>query len=264
MEKKRYTRPKISREELQRQLFEANLSLQAANERLREEQRQRTALFANLSHDLRAPITALASAVEYLKTGAATQAELGEILELMEKRTAFLGRLVEDMFLLARMESPDTPLQLEAVDAGAFLEEYFYSCQADSAYGGRVLRLELPQGFCREIAIDPRMMVRVLDNLFTNARKYSGEGDSIVLSAQAGEDAVEITVADTGVGIASEALPHIFERSYRVTRARTPSDQGTGLGLAIVQTIVERHGGRIWCDSAPGKGSAFTFTIPSR
>ena len=262
MEKKRYTPPEISREELQRQLFEANLSLQSANERLQEEQRQRTALFANLSHDLRAPITALSNAVEYLKTGQPAGEEREEILNLMEKRVSFLKRLVEDMFLLAKMENGDTPLHLRRVDAGAFLEEYFYSCQADPYYADRVLQLELPEELDAALCIDPELMVRVLDNLFTNARKYSKAGDSITLSACKGEGYLEITVAEPVVGISPEALPHIFERSYRASSARTPADGSSGLGLSIVQKILERHGGTIRCQSTPQKGSQFTFTLP--
>lgn len=261
MEKKKYSRPEISREELQQQLFEANISLQEANERLCQEERMRTEFFANLSHDLRAPMTALKSAVEYLKTGCVSPQEQQAVLELMEKRTAFLQRLIEDMFLLAKMENADAALHLEAVDASAFLEEYFYSTEADAAYSGRNLILNLPDDLNCRIKIDPEMMVRVLDNLFTNARKYSSEGASITLSASAVESGLEITVADTGVGIAPEAMSHIFERSYRTTKSRTPGDDSSGLGLAIVQKILERHGSHIAAESELGKGTTFRFVL---
>lgn len=263
MEKKKYTRPEISREELQQQLFEANISLQEANERLRQEERMRTEFFANLSHDLRAPMTALKSAVEYLKTGQVSPQEQQTVLELMEKRTAFLQRLIEDMFLLAKMENADTNLHLEPVDAAAFLEEYFYSAEADAAYSGRNLILNLSDDLKCEIRIDPEMIVRVLDNLFTNARKYSWEGASITLSAAVVTSGLEITVADNGVGIEPDALPHIFERSYRTTKSRTPGDDSSGLGLAIVQKILERHGSSITAESEPGKGTTFRFVMPT-
>lgn len=262
MEKKHYTRPEISREELQRQLFEANLSLQAANEELNREQAQRTALFANLSHDLRAPISALSNGVEYLKTGKAAPQEQTEILSLMEKRLQFLKRLVEDMFLLSKMESGDAAMHLQTLDAAAFLEEYFYTCQADSAYDTRTLALELPTGLDCRICIDPELMVRVLDNLFSNARKYSNPGASITLSARRLEEALEIDVADTGIGIPAQVLPHIFERSYRASQARSPEEGSSGLGLAIAQSILTRHGGQIRCTSTPGQGSTFTLTLP--
>lgn len=260
MERKPYIRPQISREELEQRLFEANLSLQAANDRLEEEERQRTALFANLSHDLRAPISALCNGVEYLKTGKA-QAQ-GEVLDLMEKRLNFLKRLVEDMFLLSKMESGDEVLHRQTLDAAAFLEAYFYSCEVDTAYEERRLSLELPENLDCLILIDPELMVRVLDNLFTNARNYSSPGASITLSAWKGESVVEIAVTDTGVGIPAEVMPHIFERSYRASQSRTPGDGGSGLGLAIVRSILERHGGEIRCESTPGKGSKFTCTLP--
>lgn len=263
MKKKPYARPEISREEeLQRQLFEANLSLQAANERLEQEQCQRTALFANLSHDLRAPISALSNGVEYLKTGKAAGKEQEEILNLMEKRLRFLQRMVEDMFLLSKMESGDYALHRQKLEAAAFLEEYFYSCQADSAYDERTLALELQSGLDCPLSIDPELMVRVLDNLFSNARKYSGPGASITLSARRMGPWLEISVADTGMGISPEALPHLFERSYRASQARTPGDDSSGLGLAIARSILRRHGGDIRCQSTPGTGSVFTMTLP--
>lgn len=263
MEKKKYSRPEISREELQEQLFDANLQLQAANDRLLQEERIRTELFANLSHDLRSPLTALASSIGYLQTGTVSPEETQSVLHIMEKRTKYLQTLVADMFLLAKMENSDTRLQLEQIDAAAFLEEYFYSCEADVLYEDRQLRLEIPEDLSVEVCIDPQMMVRVLDNLFTNARKYSASGASICLCVSCGAGELRFSVRDTGIGIAPEELPHIFERSFRSTKARTPGDDSSGLGLSIAQKIVERHGGTIHCESTPGEGTCFTVTLPT-
>lgn len=262
MSKKQYSRPEISREELQQQLYLANIQLQEANERLRQEERMRTEMFANLSHDLRAPMTALKSSLEYLKTGTVSEEERASVLELMEKRTEFLQRLIEDIFLLAKMENQDTGLHLETVELGAFLEEYFYSSEADAVYAERSLSLEMEDALSCAVSIDPEMMVRVLNNLFTNALKYSRCGDSIVLSAKTAGETVRISVSDTGIGISPEALPHIFERSYRTNKARTPGDDSSGLGLAIAKKIVERHGGTISCTSSLGQGSTFCIELP--
>ncbi len=262
MEKKAYSRPEISREELQQELYLANISLQEANERLRQEERMRTELFANLSHDLRAPLAALENAIEYLKSGIPDREERRETLKLMEKRTAFLKRLVEDMFYLAKLENEDAGLETETLELSALLEEYFYSAEAEQSDGERKLSLRLEEGTDCPVCVDPEKIVRVLDNLFTNARKYSGRGDTITLSARRRGEMAEVCVADTGIGISAEALPHIFERSYRVSRARTPSDGSSGLGLSIAKRIVERHGGSIRCESTPGKGSRFFFTLP--
>lgn len=263
MEKKKYSPPEISREELAQNLYLANVQLTEANERLHQEERMRTELFANLSHDLRAPLTALNSAIEYLESGPLEPQEQQRILHLMRGRTAFLRRLVEDMFLLAKMENADAPLHLQTLDAGAFLEEFFYSTEADGAYDGHELSLELPEQLHCQICIDPEMIVRVLDNLFTNARKYSCQGDRITLCARQEAQILEITVADTGIGIPPEQLPHIFERTYRANKARTPGDDSSGLGLAIAQKIVERHGGSLTAHSTLGQGSAFTFCLPA-
>jgi len=262
MEKKPYSRPEISREELQQELYLANISLQEANERLKKEERLRTELFANLSHDLRAPLAALENAIEYMKSGIPDMEERRETLALMEKRTAFLKRLVEDMFYLAKLESGNTELKTETLELAALLEEYFYSAEAEQSYEERELALQLEEGAECPVCVDPEKIVRVLDNLFTNARKYSKRGDKITLSARRKGETAEVCVSDTGIGISAEALPYIFERSYRASKARTPSDGSSGLGLSIAKRIVERHGGSIRCESTPGKGSAFFFTLP--
>jgi len=262
MEKKPYSRPEISREELQQELYLANISLQEANERLRREEQMRTELFANLSHDLRAPLAALENAIEYMKSGIPDVEEKRETLSLMEKRTAFLRRLVEDMFYLAKLESEDTGMETETLELSALLEEYFYSAEAEQSYDERKLALRLEEGADCRVRVDPEKIVRVLDNLFTNARKYSEAGDTITLSARRRGELAEVCVTDTGIGIPAEALPHIFERSYRTSKARTPSDGSSGLGLSIAKRIVERHGGSIRCESTPGQGSAFSFTLP--
>lgn len=262
MEKKPYSRPEISREELQQQLYLANINLQEANERLRQEELQRTELFANLSHDLRAPLAALANSIEYLKSGIPDSQERCSVMDLMEKRTAFLRRLVEDMFFLAKLENEDVGLNTQTLDISALLEEYFYSAEAEQTYEERVLSLRLEDGLDCRVCVDPEKIVRVLDNLFTNARKYSSSGDSITLSAHCLGEMVEVCVSDTGIGICADALPHIFERCYRVSKARTPSEGSSGLGLSIAKRIVERHGGAIRCESALGQGSTFSFTLP--
>ena len=115
------------------------------------------------------------------------------------------------------------------------------------------------------LRIDIQKIIRVLDNLFTNAAKYSDDGAEIRLSAQKSEDRkmLIVSVSDTGYGISEEALPYIFGRTYTVSSARTPNSKtGSGLGLSIVKAIIERHGGTIRCESEQDKGSSFIFTLP--
>ncbi|MCI8826851.1 MAG: HAMP domain-containing histidine kinase [Lachnospiraceae bacterium] len=272
MSKKKYTKPDISREELEKALVKANQELWMANRRLEAEERTRAELFSNLSHDLRAPMTALFSAVELLKSGQ----EIGEkkyqdILKLMDRRLHTLQSILNDIFLLTLLESPSTKIETEPVEMGIFLEDYFYSCMADPKYHKRRLKLEVPDSFPYTAEIEAEKMIRVLDNLFTNALRYSGEGAEIALGARfiAGEKdegKIRIYVRDTGEGIHKEDSEHIFERSYRASRSRTPEHEGSGsgLGLAIAKGIVERHGGAIWCESEVGKGSCFTFSLTGK
>lgn len=270
MEKKRYTKPKtITREELEQALLVANEELSKANAELSRQEWERMELFRNLSHDLRAPMTALVGTVELLRE----KKNLGEkecrgLLDLMDRRLKTMNAILDDVFLLGQMESPQLKLELETIDAAALLEEFFYSCAADVKYEKRRLALELPEELECMVSVDPQKIVRVLDNLFTNAVRYSGDGDEITLEARILPDEtgkgrqLRIMVRDTGIGILPEDLPHVFERSFRADRSRTPGDGGNGLGLAIAKSIVERHDGRIWCESEPEKGSCFLVELP--
>lgn len=265
MGKKKYTKPDISREELEQALMKANEELWKANRKLEAEERARIELFSNLSHDLRAPMTALFSSVELLKSGQVIgQKEYKDILKLMDGRLHTLQSILNDLFLLTLVESPTARLEKEPVEMGIFLEEYFYSCEADRKYQKRNLKLEVPDPFPYTADIDAEKMIRVLDNLFTNALRYSSEGADISLGAEYVQGELWIYVQDTGEGILPGDIERIFERSYRGSRSRTPGDGGSGLGLAIAKGIVERHGGKIWCESEVNVGSRFTFTVPCR
>lgn len=262
--KKAYRKPRITREKLEEELIKASQELMEANGRLAAEEKERREFLSNLSHDLRAPLSALAGSVELLQAKKhMEQEEYHRILRMMERRIETIRVMIEDMFLLSNVENSSNKLEKERVNAGIFLEEYFYG-QVSGRFADRILELELPEVFPYMIEVDTFQMLRVLDNLFSNAVRYSRKGDKIVMGGsyrpESGE--VWITVRDTGLGIASQDLEHIFERGYRATRSRTPGDGGSGLGLAIAKGIVERHGGRIWCESAEGEGSCFTAAIP--
>ena len=270
--KKPYIKPEITKEELRKMLLEtneklekANADLAKANERLRKEEQERTALFSNLSHDLRSSLSVVRGAVTLLQTEEAeynNKGETGALLELIAKRTGFMQRLIEDMFFLAKLESREEKMNLQTIDLQFFLEDYFFSVQADPQFEGHPLRLEIPEGFAASVRIDPEMTVRILDNLFGNARKYAGEGAAIILGVQdAEEEAVTVYVRDNGAGIAAEDLPHIFERTYRSSAARTPEEGSAGLGLPIAKSIAERMDGTLFCESEAGGGTTFYITF---
>ena len=298
MMKKKYVKPEIIIEELQKVLSEtneklaaANAELEKANETLRLRERERTELFANLSHDLRASVSVIAGAAELLESELAPGTQEAENAALIRRRTAFLRTFIEDMFLLARLESKEDrqgdglqDSRVQEVDVKLLLEEYFYSVLASGECDGRKLVLDIPEDFSARISVEPEMIVRVLDNLFTNAKKYSEEGAEIRLTVSV-EDAAEesaddsaqfssgrsmcftdkviITVSDTGIGIAPEDLPHIFERTFRAKRERPPEEGSSGLGLAIAKQIIENCGGRIEAESSPGEGTLFRILLPA-
>ena len=264
MEKKRYVKPKtLSREELEGALLQANEELSEANEKLKRQERERAELFRNLSHDLRAPMTALVSTVGLLREKKdVSDKERMELLDLMGRRLKNLNSILDEIFLLGQMENPELRLEMETIEATSFLEEFFFSCEADVKYARRTLELDIPANLDCSVEADPQKLVRVLDNLFTNALRYSKEGDEITLGARRKDQNLLVWVRDTGMGISPEDLPRVFERSYRADRSRTPGDGGHGLGLAIAKSIVERHGGRIWCESEKDQGSTFFLELP--
>lgn len=264
-QKKVYRKPRITREKLEEELIKASQELMEANGRLAAEEKERREFLSNLSHDLRAPLSALAGSVELLLSkNHIDQEEYRRLLLMMERRIETIRVMIEDMFLLSSVENTSIELKKEPVNAGLFLEEYFYAGQVNDRFEDRILELELPEEFPYIIEIDTLQFLRVLDNLFSNAVRYSRKGDKITMGGsyhpESGE--VWITVSDSGAGIAPQDLEHIFERGYRATRSRTPEDGGSGLGLAIAKGILERHGGRIWCESTEGEGSCFTAALP--
>ena len=251
---------------------ELTIQLMDAHSKLQTLQKEREMMLANISHDLRAPINAIRSAVDLaLSTDTLSEEHIHKTLNLIDKRTAVLEDLINDMYYLFCVEDVSRPLITEPVDACAFLEEYFYDATIDSRYDAFDMQLDVPADLNCTINIEPQKIVRVLDNLMTNSAKYAGEKASYIrLNARINNEKTSdscryliITVSDNGCGIAPEALPHIFTRTYTVSDARTPgASSGSGLGLSIAKAIVERHGGTISVESTLGKGTTFAVSLP--
>lgn len=253
-------------EELSKQLLETTAQLYAANEQLQKEQAQKREMLANISHDLRAPITAIRSSIDYLTGGQTLSKEdLDSSLQLIHRRTLTLENLIQDMYFLFCVEDTSRALELEEVDAALFFETYFYDAICDTKFDDKNMSLDMPEDLSCTLSIDVQKIIRVLDNLFNNAAKYSPEGADITLKVEAStaSDLLTISLIDTGYGIPKEAVEHVFGRTYTVSSARTPnSATGSGLGLSIVKAIVERHEGSVACKSEESKGSTFSFTLP--
>ena len=167
------------------------------------------------------------------------------------------------MYFLVCVEDETRPLDLEDVDLAPFLESYFYDAVIDSRYDSHDMQLDIPMDLNCRVNIDVQKTIRVLDNLFTNAAKYSGDGTTITLSCHTSGKNATVTVSDNGRGIPAESLAHIFDRTYTVSSSRSPgSPTGSGLGLAIVKAVVEKEGGTVSCESEVGKGCTFVIILP--
>ena len=263
--KKKFSQPQVDSNtvtELSQKLFEANA-------KLKQTELERKQMLENISHDLRAPLTAIRSTVDYLKQKSSGDhvdmsiEEAKSMLKLLDGRVRTLEIMIQDLYYLTCIESGREELKLQDIPISQFLEEYFFSAQVDEKYDKRNLILEVPDDFDKLVRIDVDKMSRVLDNFFTNAYKYSDDGAEIALGVEESSGKVRFYVRDTGRGIPEEAIPHVFDRTYRVSGARTPTEvQGSGLGLSIVKSIVEQHNGRVWCESKFGEGSCFIVELP--
>lgn len=262
--KNTFSPPQLSAEELSKALYEVTQKLEQSNRLLKETQQQKDLLFANISHDLRSPITAIRNSVEYLLSlDDISKEDLTASLELIQRRSMYLEHLINDVFLLSSISANAKKFHLETIPVSYFLEEFFFTVSEESRFQQRVLTLDVAEDLECCISIDTKMFWRVLDNLFSNALKYSYENASITLGAVKKGSNVHIWVTDTGIGMEEKHLKKIFDTSYMIEDARTPSSStGTGLGLAIVKATVESFHGNVWCESQINKGSTFHITLP--
>jgi two-component system phosphate regulon sensor histidine kinase PhoR len=216
---------------------------------------------ANVSHELRTPLTSIQGYAETLLETAPAQGPEREFLEIIRKNAVRMATLSEDLLTLARVESGEVAFRFRPAAPAELLEEVAKSFR-EIAKSQRVeLVVEAPTE--RPVEADTDAVHQVLANLIDNALKYASSGGKIVLGANDAGAIVEFYVRDFGPGIASEHLPRLFERFYRVDKARSRESGGTGLGLAIAKHIVRAHGGTIRAESALGHGSTFLFTLPA-
>ena len=229
--------------------------------RVEAAEKSRREFIANVSHELRTPLTSIQGYVETLLEDPMPNAETTrEFLGIILKNASRMNRLTEDLLALATVESPDYMLTSQPIRASVLVQD------AIEALGGIVVDSEVELEFAGApevlVMADPDALNQVFGNLIENAIKYAKDSLKIRVGAQLLEGEVEFCVQDFGPGIASEHLNRIFERFYRVDKARSKDSGGTGLGLAIVKHIVQAHGGRIWAESELGSGAEFHFTLP--
>ncbi len=220
----------------------------------------RSDFVANVSHEIRTPITVIAGFAETLLTLELDESARREYLGSILKQSQTMQRLVDDLLMLSSLESGADELEEEQVDLHGLLEALLAEARALSRERHQFgLALDGP----RRVLAAPGELESAIRNLLTNAIRYTPDGGRISISWRVQENEGRISVRDTGIGIAPEHLSRLTERFYRVDRGRSRASGGTGLGLAIVKRIMHRHQGRLEFDSAPGRGSTFTLCLPA-
>jgi two-component system, OmpR family, phosphate regulon sensor histidine kinase PhoR len=232
-------------------------------------EKTRRDFIANVSHELRTPLTSIQGYAETLLDSATDNgAPTREFLEIIRKNAARMSRLTEDLLTLARVESGETRFETEPVPPIELLHDAEESFREIARGQGVELTIKEEEGKSGSVESLPSVLAdreaihQVFANLIDNAMKYGRAGGRIVLGARAAERGIDFYVQDFGAGISSEHLPRLFERFYRVDKARSRESGGTGLGLAIAKHIMRAHGGTIHAESELGHGSTFVFTLP--
>ncbi|HZI32655.1 MAG TPA: ATP-binding protein [Candidatus Binatia bacterium] len=229
--------------------------------RLKQLERQREEFVANVSHELRTPLSLIKGYVETLLDGARDNPEVAErFLKTIERNANRLDLLIQDLLTISALESGRMKLNLQPVNIRALVERVFNDLHSKAEGKGTRLVCDIAEFTARG---DMHRLDQVLANLVDNAIKYGRANGTVAVGGKKLEDGmIEVSVSDDGPGIPAESLDRVFERFYRVDKARSRDQGGTGLGLSIVKHIVQAHGGEVRAGSEPGRGATFFFTLP--
>ena len=230
---------------------------------LRRLENMRKDFVANVSHEIKTPLTAIKGFVETLHRGGVdTPEETKRFLGIIQKHVDRLSSIIDDLLSLSRIEQEDErqAIQFESRPILEVFRSAVQICRSTAEEKGIGINLSCEEGL--EAFIDPTLLEQAVVNLLDNAVKYSEPHSAVHLKASTTDSEFQISVEDQGIGIAKKHLPRLFERFYRVDKARSRKLGGTGLGLAIVKHIAHAHGGQVTVESTPGKGSAFTIHLP--
>ncbi|HLG28582.1 MAG TPA: ATP-binding protein [Candidatus Brocadiales bacterium] len=229
---------------------------------IRRLENMRIDFVANVSHELKTPITSIKGFVETLKERALNEPENArKFLDIIENHTNRLNNLINDLLNLSRIESKDIPLKITEINPLPVINKVAGGLTHRFQEKRQVLSIEFPDNF-PQIMADESLLEQAITNLLDNAIKYTEDGGKITVSGTTEKNWIRLEVADTGIGIPLKDLPRIFERFYRVDKARSREMGGTGLGLAIVKHIMAAHGGSVTVESKLGAGSKFTLLFP--
>ena len=229
-----------------------------------KEERERRLFVSNVSHELRTPLTSVKSYLEALDEGALYEPVAPDFIKVSLNETNRMMRMVTDLLHLSRIDNATSHLDVELINFTAFIT--FILNRFDKIRSqDQEKKYELVRDYPITsvwIEIDTDKMTQVIDNILNNAIKYSPDGGKITVSMKTTDDQMILSISDQGLGIPKEDLPKIFDRFYRVDKARSRAQGGTGLGLAIAKEIIKQHNGFIWAKSEYGKGSTFTIVLP--
>lgn len=229
--------------------------------RIKKLERTREEFVANVSHELRTPLSLIKGYVETLLDGARDNPEVAvRFLQTIQRNSERLQFLIEDLLTISELESGRVTLSTRQLSLGSVVNKVFADLKERAARKEVQLLNEANEVVAQT---DERRIQQVFSNLVDNAIKYGRAGGMVAVAARLRDDGlVEASVRDDGPGIPPEALERVFERFYRVDKARSRDQGGTGLGLSIVKHIVQSHGGEVWAKSEMGKGTTFYFTLP--
>ena len=229
-----------------------------------KEERERRLFVSNVSHELRTPLTSVKSYLEALDEGALYDPVAPDFIKVSLDETNRMMRMVTDLLHLSRIDNATTRLDVELINFTAFITFILNRFDKMRSQDDEK-KYELVRDYSINsvwIEIDTDKMTQVIDNILNNAIKYSPDGGKITVSMKTTDDQMILSISDQGLGIPKEDLPKIFDRFYRVDKARSRAQGGTGLGLAIAKEIIKQHNGFIWAKSEYGKGSTFTIVLP--
>ena len=229
-----------------------------------KEERERRLFVSNVSHELRTPLTSVKSYLEALDEGALSEPVAPDFIKVSLDETNRMMRMVTDLLHLSRIDNATSHLDVELINFTAFIT--FILNRFDQIRGqDEEKKYDLVRDYPITsvwIEIDTDKMTQVIDNILNNAIKYSPDGGKITVTMKTTDDQMILSISDQGLGIPKQDLPRIFDRFYRVDRARSRAQGGTGLGLSIAKEIIKQHNGFIWAKSEYGKGSTFTIVLP--
>lgn len=232
--------------------------------------RERREFVSNVSHELRTPLTSMRSYIEALSDGAWKDAKVApHFIKVTQDETERMIRMINDLLSLSRMDSGTSKLELELVNLNELynyiLDRFDMMLKTDDDDARNAKHYTIKRDFTRRelwVEIDTDKFMQVVDNIMNNAIKYSPDGGVITCRLLETHNHVILSISDQGLGIPKKDVAHIFDRFFRVDKARSRAQGGTGLGLAISKEVIEMHGGKIWVDSVEGKGSTFYISLP--